>query len=310
MDRNQTIHRGETGSVRCNAYPGDPPEELLWLRPNDEGQIFTNAHIRVDDENQALVIENVSEDDAGIYECAFNLITGVIKVAITVNVIDPPDDVEAVFNPDLPRNLSVSFGDPLRLECRNERANPSFHFSWIIDDDDRRIEGHVLELQPEEVISGVYRCLVHRDGTGLRYQHTVTVTLVHIPPRLLHPHQTAVMSAIERKPYFLNVNFGYRLDRSNVRIEWKDIRNGRVRTFGRRFMFDVSRDLLRLNVNRAALTDRGQYLVNISNDYGYAELRVDIRVESLEKTPVQVRIAAHDISCSLVEVRYSPWCSP
>lgn len=300
VDRNQTFHRGETVSVVCNADRGDPPRNLIWTR-NGNKVLAGSAQMRVDQDRQALIIENIDNSNAGVYQCVFNLPTGPLSVDITVNVIQPPQPLEEVFNPALPRMLSVSYGDAIDLDCRSPRADSSVSFAWI-NDNDLRVNDHLLYVDPEDVATGPYRCLAYRT-TGNELQHTVLVSLEDTPPIRVNPPEVKVtISAREQEAYFLREDFRFRLDRSNISVEWKMMRNGEVFDFGSRFTFSISQRVLRFHIADAALTDRGEYLVNVSNPYGHAVLRVTIEVEEITKTVVHVHIK--EIPCHLIQVRY------
>lgn len=78
VDQNQTFHRGETVRVLCAADPGEPEMPMIWLR---NGVKITNSQqLRVDNDRQALIIENIDDQNAGVYRCAFNIPTGFISL--------------------------------------------------------------------------------------------------------------------------------------------------------------------------------------------------------------------------------------
>ena len=298
VSRNQTFHRGETVRVLCDADPGDPPAQMIWIY---NGVKITNSQqLRVDNDGQALIIENIDDHNAGVYECAFNDVsTGRIFANIQVNVVDRPPEEVQIFPPDFPRNVSISYGDRLHLNCRNEQADPSLTFVWIVRDGDEPVSSHELDLAPEDVVTGAYRCLA--SGNGMEYQHTVLVTVVDIPPLPLTSDHIFSMNALEREPLLLHTNFRHRLDKSNLTVQWYKMKNGELVDFDSRFYFSVSRTYVRFNISSAKLTDRGSYVVNVTNPYGFATLRVVINVRELERTEIKVKI--ENVDCTLVEVR-------
>ena len=293
VNHNQTFYRRETARVLCDANPGDPPVPIIWLR---NGIRIISS--RVDNEGQALIIDNIDDEDEGVYQCVFNDVhTGRISTNIQVNVVDRPQNEVNIFPPGLPRYISISYGNRLRLNCRIEQTDPSLTFVWIIRDGEKLISSHELNLAPEDVVTGPYHCLV--SSNDMEYQHTVIVILVDIPPLPLPPDWTFIMNALEREPLLLNINFRHRLDQSNLTVQW--YKNGEIVDFDSRFSFSVSQTFLRFNISSAKLTDRGRYVVNVSNPYGFAVLTVDINIFELERTEFNVKI--ENVDCSLVEVR-------
>ena len=85
VKRNQTFLRGSTVSVECNSYPGQPELPLLWIR-NDRG-IETDPSSRVRQDGNQVVINNIREDDSGIYQCGYISAIGFISASINVNVV-------------------------------------------------------------------------------------------------------------------------------------------------------------------------------------------------------------------------------
>ena len=295
VNRNQTFNRGETAHVLCDADPGDPPVPMIWLRNGN--RIISSQQLRVDNEGQALIIENIGNEDAGVYQCAFNDVHTSITINIQVNVVNCPQNQPQIFPPGLPHNVSISYGDRLHLNCRNEQANSSFTYVWIVGDGDEPVASHELDLAPEDVMAGIFRCFAV--GNGMAYQHTVIVTVVDAPPLPLFPNQAFTMNALEREPLLLHMDFRHRLDQSNLTVQWYKSRE--LVDFDSRFSFSVSQTFLRFNISSAKLTDRGRYVVNVSNPHGFAALSVDINIFELERTEIKVKI--ENVDCSLVEVR-------
>lgn len=300
---NQSFPRHKTAIVKCNATLGEPPKELLWLRHTHQVRSGSH-HLRIDQGRQALIIEDIDDSDAGVYQCGFQLPTGLNTTDITVTVTDPQPMLGEVFSQDLPRNITLSYNDPLSLECRADQADPSLTYSWLINNDAGRIENHSLEIPAGEVTSGLYRCLASRHGMEL-LQRTVEVNVVDLPPILVHPNITGVIDAVEGMDSVLHKHFRLRLDRSELRIEWRNMTSGLLSDvdadFSARVNFTINRNILRFQVRRTELSDVGIYLVTVSNPHGYAQFQVKIIVELLTRTVVQMRIA--DTSCDLVEVR-------
>ena len=282
VDTNQTFHRGSTAAVECNAFRGDPPTEILWVR---HGQLVLQGlpRMRVDDAFQTLFIEDIGHSDTGIYQCILNTIRGPIIANISVNVIGPM--LHSVEVTNLPHNLTLAYGHSLRLECRVSQAHPKYiiiGISWLNNSNAQVSNSNLLELAPGEVYNGFYRCLVY-GALDLLVQRSVEVT-VNAPPVPLRPRPNSqfTITTREQRSWVYVLLFKFQLDRSNVSVGWKKLDNGRLVDFhfGSRVSFRVSEKYVVLSARYARLADIGQYQLNVSNQYGYAEFGVMIDVRN------------------------------
>ena len=261
---------------------------------------------------QFLIIENITDSDAGLYQCVVNTALGPLIAHITVDVIDPI--LLPLVDPSLPRYLPITFGQPLHLNCKNQQAQADdAFFSWIDPTGEKVSSNHTLEVAPEDIIPGVYRCLVVTYDIRLggvanfvppdEMQQTMIVTVLDTPPIRVAPENEIInIQAIEQEAYSFREEFKYRLDRSDLSVEWKRLRSGELVdfSFGSRFTFSISGTELRFDIHHAQLTDRGLYLVKISNQFGSTSLRVNINVQETTITTIQIPFAG--VSCSLGEV--------
>ena len=285
VDTNQTFHRGSTAAVECNAFRGDPPTEILWVR---HGQLVLQGlpRMRVDDALQTLFIEDIGHSDTGIYQCILNTVRGPVIANISVNVIGPV--LQSVEVTNLPHNLTLAYGHSLRLECRVSQVHWPYviiGISWLNNSNAQVSNSNLLELAPGEVCDGFYRCLVHGAFTDLLVQRSMEVTVMDAPPVPLRPRPNSefTITTREQRSWVYVLFFKFPLDRSNVSVGWKKLDNGRLVDFhfGSRVSFRVSAKYVVLSARYARLADIGQYQLNVSNQYGYAEFGVMIDVRKL-----------------------------
>jgi hypothetical protein len=256
--------------------------------------------MRVNGESQTLTIERISDSNAGAYKCVVDTHDGPLTAIISVSVIDPPAVIVPGINPALPLNLNITYGDRLYLDCRSPSAvSEDIQFSWTHLDQTPVSTSHILDVGPDDVTPGVYRC----HAFPPMMQHTVIVTLVGTPPICEDPGSIAIpITATEKDDLYLRKRFRYRLDRSDISIQWKRLNNGELTDveFGSRFHLSTSEAILRFRIDNAALTDRGLYHVNVSNSYGHTLLMVNINVDELMRTKVLVQLPG--TPCGVVRV--------
>ena len=300
VERNQTFHRGETARVLCEANRGDPQRELIWIH-NGHKVLSGDQQLRVGNGN-SLIIKNINDRNEGIYQCVVITANGPLMADITVNVIaPPPEPTDVLIDPNLPHSLSIEYGQPLSLDCRNPSEESDADFSWLGHDDGQISSSNLLEVDPLDITPGIYRCLASVPGD--REQHTVRVMLVNTPPICSEPDNHVTISAMELEDYYLRKELMFELERNDINISWTKSSHGEMvdYDFGSRFTYTINEKTLRLHIKRADLTDNGYYEVNISNPYGHAMLGVNVNVIELTRTSVQVQIQGYP--CNLIQVR-------
>ena len=258
--------------------------------------------MRVDSALQTLFIEEVSDRDR-LFRCSYYDYYH-ISVTIRVDVIDPLKPMEATVNTSLPHHITITYGQPLRLNCRNALAHPNVTFSWInwspkFFREEEASKDSFLELMPDEMFDGPCRCLA-RTASGQLVQRTVVLTVLDTPPVFLFPNAENTITLRDRRVTF-TVHFRFRLDRSNVSVVWKTVKQGNLvdHDFGPRLNFGVHRGTyLVFSIHNALLSDSGWYFVNVSNQHGYTELK--IRIVIPESSPRDSRdVQAVEISSRL-----------
>ncbi len=300
LDRNQSFEIGDTAIVRCDAFPGDPPSTPVWRRGGVTiNSMYMDTRYRLQHDNQSLIIEDIRDSDKGTFRCGFNTIMGYVGEDINVRVTAPTNPGFSIIQPQQ-RDIYVNYGDPLILICKVNTDPASVNISWIINQQ-TIIHNSRLELQPEEVESGLYRCFAYNSDN--ERHHSVFVT-VNARPMFTKERidQTSVAEA----------NEGNRLERNeetittspilggHPRIQWRRKGSNSLMDFGSRLKVTWTKRNIRWIIYSARLEDNGDYVMNISNDFGYTELNTLLVVTKTEKTEVQIQISDQD--CQLLKV--------
>ncbi|KAG9482678.1 hypothetical protein GDO78_011370 [Eleutherodactylus coqui] len=112
----QVVLAGETATLRCSAT-GNPIPTITWSKLRAplpwQHQIVNNS----------LIIPRVAQQDSGQYICNASNADGHSEVFITLDVENPP------YATTLPDELSVSVGEPIRLQCL-AHGTPPLRYQW------------------------------------------------------------------------------------------------------------------------------------------------------------------------------------
>ncbi|XP_066462350.1 basement membrane-specific heparan sulfate proteoglycan core protein isoform X4 [Eleutherodactylus coqui] len=112
----QVVLAGETATLRCSAT-GNPTPTITWSKLRAplpwQHQIVNNS----------LIIPRVAQQDSGQYICNASNADGHSEVFITLDVENPP------YATTLPDELSVSVGEPIRLQCL-AHGTPPLRYQW------------------------------------------------------------------------------------------------------------------------------------------------------------------------------------
>lgn len=259
-----------------------------------------DTRYRLQRNNQSLVIEDIRDSDAGVFTCGFNTITGYKSREINIHVTEPKNPGFIIIEPTQ-RSINITYGEPLMLKCRVDVNSDSVNISWIINQQ-TIVHNSMLLLQPKEVVSGLYQCFAHNSNNERYYSVFVTV---NAKPTFTNKRivETPTAEASE----------GSRLERNevtittapvvggNLKIQWKRKDSNSLMDFGSRLKVTWSQQNIRWIIFNARLEDSGDYLMNISNDFGYTELNTLLVVTKTEKALVQITISDHD--CQFLKVR-------
>ena len=160
-------------AVECNAHLGDPPRQLIWVRTNGNKVSPGDSRLQISQDFKILFIKSIADSDAGLYMCVVTTSVGPLIADITVNVIG-----SFLVNPNLPRYLSITFGEPLHLDCRYLQ-DLDVRYSWLNSHNQELSSNHLLDLAPGDVIPGAYRCLAHTVSVAVQYTVIVTYPKVY-----------------------------------------------------------------------------------------------------------------------------------
>ncbi|XP_073512146.1 basement membrane-specific heparan sulfate proteoglycan core protein isoform X5 [Phyllobates terribilis] len=147
----QVVLAGETATLRCSAA-GNPTPSISWSKLRAP---LPWQHQVVDG---SLVIPRVAQQDSGQYICNASNADGHAEVSITLDVENPP------YATTLPDELSVSVGEPIRLQCLAHGTPPlKFQWSKVNGSVPRSAElrdGVLLISRAAAADAGTYRCAV------------------------------------------------------------------------------------------------------------------------------------------------------
>lgn len=244
-----------------------------------------------------LRIENVRMEDAGIYTCAFNTARGLLRSNINVTVVPPNGEI--VFLEPTRRAIVISYGIPLDLNCVVDSSTP-VNISWIVLGSSTQTSR--LVLQPDEVRTGLYVCFAYNNKIEKSYGIYVTVNAKPVFPELRTDGAVIVKasegSVLEHREMTVNraPSFGGR-----TTIQWRRKESGgELVEFGSRLTAYWSENHLTWSIRTANLDDNGQYIMNVSNEFGWTDLPTTLRVARVLKKTVSVLIS--DQPCQFLKV--------
>ena len=157
--------------MECDAYLGEPPVyPLSWIRYRME--ISPDTYDR-----NTITIINIDYEDAGIYECGFNVLGRAITAFITVTV----HEINIICRPPSPSiHFSYASQQSLNLTCDCRTDFLDLECQWNIRNLSI-VRNNSLVIPYYQVSTGVYIYQILRAGV-LVEQHIVMVTVVNIPP--------------------------------------------------------------------------------------------------------------------------------
>ncbi|KAI4474744.1 hypothetical protein M0802_015466 [Mischocyttarus mexicanus] len=104
------IIEGETQKIECKAK-GKPPPEYTWVKSLTKQNLESVNRFTVNRNNGDMVIESISREDAGEYQCTATNAAGLASTNIVVNVIVKPKIMEF-------QNVTVILGNEVDLKCK------------------------------------------------------------------------------------------------------------------------------------------------------------------------------------------------
>lgn len=300
VSRNQTFFRGRTISVACNSSPGQPEEQLLWIK--DGNSIITDPSSRVRRDGNHVVIENISDDDSGTYVCGYIAAIGFINAEIMVNVIEAPPNIP---NPMLPAETSYMYNEsqPLEISCDehllDDPNSDSYSYSWVVRNEFTIPRPH-LSIPHDEVLPGFHNCFIQVES-GQVFEYPVFVNVVSTPPIVSDHRPVWPVMVNEYGTLYLEIPLRFELD-SEISYQWQNSRGDQDVRFRSRVSYSVTGKTVYVTINEVKLSDRGRYQFVISNQYGSDDITVDVTVTKLIRTPVEAKFT--HLPCDQIEVKY------
>ncbi|XP_011499674.1 PREDICTED: peroxidasin [Ceratosolen solmsi marchali] len=186
------VNIGQTAIFRCRAS-GDPQPNIKWMR--DSNEIPSDDERYAFMEDGSLVINDITENDAGDYECVAHNDMGYTKSRVArtfVAIAETPIFIET------PRSQTVHSGMDVVLVCRAE-GQPSTRIEWWRNGSRLRAHGRLhLEdggsslkiLAVKESDSARYVCQAH--GSAGLAEVSADLNVIdaeYKPPRLIFEPQ-------------------------------------------------------------------------------------------------------------------------
>ena len=128
VSENQEFIEETDAVVECPAFFGDPPGNMIWTRDN---ALITNDRFTLEDGR--MRIQNIQENDEGVYRCSINRLGIVDSRYITVNVLERSELAPRIVEPM--STIEVVYGEPLDLTCQLEVQRDDVHYTWTVDTD-------------------------------------------------------------------------------------------------------------------------------------------------------------------------------
>ncbi|XP_055364735.1 neurofascin homolog (chicken) a isoform X5 [Betta splendens] len=185
-ESSKLVLRDERLLLECIAA-GLPTPTVKWIKMGAE---LSEHKVKFENYNKTLKIINVSEEDAGVYECMANNHLGSVRHSITVEVKAAP------YWLDKPTDLVLAPDESGRLVCR-ANGNPKANIQWLINgqpidtpgalpNPSREVEGDIIMFRSVQMgSSAVYQCNASNEHGYLLANAFVSV--LDMSPRILGP---------------------------------------------------------------------------------------------------------------------------
>jgi hypothetical protein len=160
VPENQEFIEETDAVVECPAFFGEPRGRMLWLRDN----VVINDDDRFTTEDGRMRIQNIEENDGGVYRCAISLLGIVDSRYITVTVLERDSLAPRIVERSNP--IQVMYGDPLDLTCQLEEQRDiddlDVQYTWTVDTnfEDNHFKNTTADLHRDayEFLGGRYTC--------------------------------------------------------------------------------------------------------------------------------------------------------
>ncbi|OXU25353.1 hypothetical protein TSAR_010634 [Trichomalopsis sarcophagae] len=283
------VQLGETAVFRCRVA-GDPQPSVKWMR--DSNEVSGDDERYLIKEDGSLVISDVSESDAGQYECVAHNDMGETKsrsartlvvMSPTPRFIETPKSQtsETILSVVFQKNRQVRAGTDVVLVCRIEAVgHTATHIDWWRNGSKIRPHARILLedgnsslkiLAAKESDSARYVCQARNaHGFAETSADLNVVGVEYKPPRLVY------------EPQDMEVEFGAIVElpcraegQPQPKIVWKKDGTLVELALGNRTRLSKHGSLYLYN---ASALDTGRYECSASNDHGRATASALVRI--------------------------------
>ncbi|CAJ0956029.1 unnamed protein product [Ranitomeya imitator] len=269
----QSVHvvlAGETATLRCSAA-GNPTPSIAWSKLRAP---LPWQHQIV---NDSLVIPRVAQQDSGQYICNASNADGHSEVFITLDVENPP------YATTLPDELSVSVGEPIRLQCLAHGTPPlKFQWSKVNGSVSRSAElrdGVLLIGQAAAADAGTYRCAVSN-----KVGESAALTQISV----VAPFSVRVSPQVDTKAVSDTVEFTCSvLGDPRAKIQW--IKEGGE------LPSNHTLDGARIRITNLERRNEGIYTCRASSKFGQAQDSGKLVVQVLPTVRINIRTSVQTV---------------
>ncbi|XP_067878217.1 peroxidasin homolog isoform X1 [Heterodontus francisci] len=282
------VTSGNTVYFTCRAE-GNPKPEIIWLRNNNALDMKYNPRLNLLDDG-TLMIQNIQEDDQGVYQCMAKNVAGEVKTPeVILRYFEIPARPAFVIQP---QNTEVLVGESVTLEC-SATGNPQPRITWM------RSDGSPLPRDPRYTITssgglyiqnvvqadgGQYTCLANNNQDSIQANAFI---IIKAPPQFtVFPQDQTVIEGQA-------VDFHCEAEGNPApTIVWT--KGGSPLPGDRRHII-LSTGTLR--ISRVGLHDEGQFECQADNIVGALRVAVQLTVQRrvmlvFTNTPADLTVAA------------------
>ncbi|XP_055939181.1 cell adhesion molecule DSCAML1-like isoform X4 [Argiope bruennichi] len=284
---------GKRVSATCTPSSGEK-SEFKWFKNGKELTKGLSVDIRTFPDLSALVIDPLTEEDAGNYTCVVNSRGSTASYTTSLQVLIPPSWTL------IPSDIEVSNGDTLMLNCKAS-GTPKPTITWSKSQSDNMdffpisslsqaslfLNGSLQLNDIKKENEGMYKCNAS-NGIGLSLIKTIMVRVI-VPARFeekftmknVRRGETATLKceAVGDKP--LSITW----TKDKAEIDFK--KHTRLEKFDRDIEKGLSSELIIRTTDRK---DGALYGCLAKNEYGSDERNIKLLVVEVPAQPLDVKV--------------------
>ncbi|XP_022645750.1 protein sidekick-like isoform X5 [Varroa destructor] len=260
---------------------GHPISQLrtLWFKDGIELE-YTGLPVLFEARNRSVILDKLSLDHAGMYECRVFLQTSYGPLGTDSAFSNVTVSTRPVVQ-QMPPERAIDTGSSLGLTC-NATGHPHPEISWFRNGERLEQRGTYLEVNNSDE-GGVYQCLA-RNWVGEDMSST-WVNVKRLQPMFVRRPQN--VTALAGETFSLDCNA---TGAPQPRVRWVFNEQEPVESQGR---FRIDPDTRSLTVSRAEVNNTGRYTCEMSNSAGRTEASAYVTVLSrtrIERPPQDSRV--------------------